>query len=327
MTTFIERLQSHTALARRRSATATTLEQVHHAFAKHPTKDLFHEANVTIYVVGSLARGEMGSLSDLDLFLLTTTPAHQRSRLIDTEILASAIDINRTLDFEPFSNDGQYLKIHSLDSMLAALGAPQDDSENLFTARMLLLLESSCAFNESVYRQAIKDVLAHYFRDNRGKASFRPLFLLNDVLRYWRTLCLNYELTRDDPEKPWRKKNINLKFSRMLTIFGTVLPLVAQPISDTAGVAGLARSSPHERFAQGLDTLADSSLLDGYSSFLDDYESFLHWKEQMGGEQQLSEVDDLDKESRAAFGRYADFIHQALTHEHIHPELRRFLIL
>ncbi len=143
-------------------------------------------------------------------------------------MLATAIDINRELKYESFSNDGEYLKIHSLDYMLETLGAPQDDSENLFTTRMLLLLESRCVFNEPVYDNAISTILDHYFRDNRGKASFRPLFVLNDILRYWRTLCLNYELTRDDPDKPWRKKNINLKFSRMLTIFGTVLPLIAK---------------------------------------------------------------------------------------------------
>ena len=47
-------------------------------------------------------------------------------------------------------------------------------------------------------------------------------------------MCLNYELIRDDPKKPWRKKNINLKFSRMLTVFGTVLPIIAKPATTAA---------------------------------------------------------------------------------------------
>ena len=72
--------------------------------------------------------------------------------------------------------------------MLEALGGPQDDSENLFTARMLLLLEARCVCNQPLYDDIVDKILKHYFRDSRGKSTFRPLFLLNDLLRYWRTL-------------------------------------------------------------------------------------------------------------------------------------------
>ena len=323
---FHDLLARHEQLSARRSYAQAKLVEVQTRFANDSKIKTFSDNDVTVFVAGSLARDEAGALSDLDLFLLTKTPENERSHLQDIEILATAVDINRELEYEPFSNDGEYLKLHSLDHMLSALGAPQDDSENIFTTRMLLLLESRCVFNVPVYEGVINEILAHYFRDNRGKATFRPLFLLNDILRYWRTLCLNYELTRDDPDKPWRKKNINLKFSRMLTIFGTVLPLVATEVSDAGGVKALAKHTPHERLALGLDALDDEELRDKYGAFLDDYQSFLSWKEDMGSAQELSN-DQLDKESRAAFSRFADFLHRALTHDKIAPELRRFLIL
>ena len=311
----------------RRVKSEGKLAEVRNEFAEYKERHQNdYNSTVTVFVAGSLARGEAGDASDLDLFFITTTSSEKRRHLQDTEILAAAIDINRNLGYEPFSNDGEYLKIHSLDHMLKALGAPQDDSENLFTTRMLLLLESKCVFNEHVYNECIEEILKHYFRDNRGKASFRPLFLLNDVLRYWRTLCLNYELARDDPNTPWRKKNINLKFSRTLTIFGTVLPLIAKPVSDIQGVKELTKCSPHERFSKGLDELSDSSLAGECKSFINDYESFLHWKEKMGGEEAISN-NGVDQEYRIVFDRYANFLYHALNHKNIDPILRRFLVL
>jgi hypothetical protein len=229
------------------------------------------------------------------------------------------------LGLGPLSNDGQFLKVYSLEDMLKSLGAPQDDSENSFTARMLLLLESKSVWNDDIFEDATKQIVEHYFRDCRGKRTFRPLFLLNDLLRYWRTLCLNYEMIRDDRNRPWRKKNINLKFSRMVTVFGTVLPLIAMPMDNANAILELTKKSPLERFAYGLDLVGDRELLREFWQFLDDYEGFLTWKERLG-EGMLVE-NGLDAESRAAAGRFSDFIYRTLSHDKIEAEYRRYLIL
>ena len=288
-------------------------------------KDLFQDREIAAYLAGSLGRGDVGKFSDLDLFLITTRKDSERKWLEDLEILSFVMQINERLEYGPFSNDGKYLKVYSLEKMLKALGAPQDDSENLFTARMLLLLEARCVCNQSLYDGMIDDILQHYFRDSRGKSSFRPLFLLNDLLRYWRTLCLNYELTRDNTDRPWRKKNINLKFSRMLTIFGTVLPLITKQIHDVESTREFVKLSPHRRFAEGLDFLEDNDINEKYKIFLDDYERFLCSKEAMEDNQEIPK-EDLDQIHLAA-SRYSDFIYRALTHRSIESEYRRYLIL
>lgn len=210
--------------------------------------------------------------------------------------------------------------------MLKALGAPEDDSENLFTARMLLLLEARCVCNCSLFNGVVEKILEHYFRDSRGKGTFRPLFLLNDLLRYWRTLCLNYELIRDHPEESWEKKNINLKFSRMLTVFGTVLPLVQGQIFDVDSAREFVKLSPHYRFARGLDFLKDDKLTGEYNAFLDCYEKFLCWKEKMGNNQENPDDDEFNRINDSA-DQYSRFIHRALTHQKIKPEYRRYLVL
>ena len=321
---FSEHLKGHTALAARDEKSQEQLQKIRDEFNVYTPQ--FAEYSASVYCAGSLGRGDVGSKSDLDLFLVTTRGEGRRKSLQEIRLLAHAINVNETLNYGPFSNDGQYLKVYSLDKMLQSLGAPSDDSENLFTARMLMLLESRCVCNDKIYNESLKKIINHYFRDHRGKQSFRPLFLLNDLLRYWRTLCLNYEQIRDDPDRPWRKKNINLKFSRMLTVFGTVLPIVISEMNSASEVRKLVSLSPHERFAQGLDKLGDNSLLKEYNGFLDDYESFLSLKETMGDAGALTDQ-ELDRETRAAANRFSDFFYKVTTHNRVNTELKKFLVL
>ena len=324
MERYIDIYKSHQPLQTRNLNALNQLEKIREKFSDVP--DLIQNKPISIFLAGSLGRGDVGKLSDLDLFILSNEEEIDTCRLQKIEILASIININRDLGFKEFSNDGQFLKFYSTKEMLNAVGSPSDDSENLFTARMLLLLESRPVCNHLVYEETIDRVIEHYFRDSRGKRTFRPLFLINDILRYWRTLCLNYELIRDDPSKPWRKKNINLKFSRMLTVFGTLLPLVAQPATTGECVKELTKLNPNERFALGLDFLNDKSLSDEYRQFLDFYEEFIKWKENLGSAQQLDDK-ELDKQSRTNARKFSDFIYKVITHGNLDQEYVKYMVI
>jgi hypothetical protein len=185
------------------------------------------------------------------------------------------IAVNSKLKLQPFSNDGQYLKVHELDNIIDGTGSSADDSENLFTTRLLLLLESKPLAGDALYDLAIARVLDMYFRDGRGRKNFRPLFLLNDILRYWRTLCLNYERDRAAPGKPWWKRNLNLKFPRKLTVFATILCIIASRMASAEDFLAITRKTPMQRLAHALDLMADSALLPAFGQVLDDYEHFL----------------------------------------------------
>lgn len=144
-----------------------------------------------------------------------------------------------------------------------------------------LILESQPIAHEDIYRKHLRTILELYYRDRNATSPFRPIFLLNDLLRYWRTMCLNYEERRHDADRPFRKKNVNLKFSRMLTVFATVLPLIAQPADSVPKLESLCTKTPLERLATGLDFLGDEGLADRWPGILDAYEEFLSWKERM----------------------------------------------
>ncbi len=318
---FSDILDNHYELSERKRKSSEQLIKVKKKFEEN--RFIYDEKEVCIYCAGSLGRKEIGKHSDLDIFIVARKNI---SRLDELEILANVITNNRVLGYERISNNGQYLKVYSLEDMLRTVGSSQDDSENLFTARMLLLLESQNILNEELYTEYLSSIINHYFRDKRGKRTFKPLFLLNDILRFWRTLCLNYELVRDDPKRPWRKKNVNLKFSRMLTIFGTVLPLIARPVSDASEVDEIIRFSPHQRFAIGLDMLENLGLEKDYKDFLDNYEKFLSWREEMGISNKTPSA-ELDEQSRIAAKQVSYFMYTVLSHEKIERDLRKYLII
>lgn len=282
-----------------------------------------------MFCAGSLARKEIGKKSDLDVFVVADRGKNLESRLCEYKIYADLIRLNDDLGLPQFSNDGEFLKVHFLDDLINNAGSRRDDSENLFTTRMLLILESVPVLNDQLYYKQLDEVVDHYYRDRHGQEAdqvFRPLFLLNDILRYWRTLCLNYEERRNDPHWPWHKKNVNLKYSRMMTVFSTVLPLVVRPIQEKSELLKLCGLTALERLAYGVDLLGDASLSRGWPSVLDTYEDFLKWKEDDDTSKYL-EGGHLNERVTKGAEALSTFLYAALTHENIRADFRRYLIL
>lgn len=193
------------------------------------------ENKACVYATGSFGRGEASKHSDLDLFIVGLGDPDKRalSRLDEICVKADLIEATRTLNIPEFSGDGEYLEHYTKKELIGTLGGPEDDASNTFTARLLLLLESRPVVGETVYRDIIKDVVAAYWRDYEDhKTEFVPAFLANDILRLWRTFCVNYEArtsTDPPPKKAKRKvKNYKLKHSRLLTCYSALLYLLAK---------------------------------------------------------------------------------------------------
>lgn len=318
---FSNALNSHQGLSNRISHSREFLITVN----SQTTQELGQEWNsVSIFTAGSLGRFETGRKSDLDVFLLTDEEEPAFSKLREIRLLAKLIHVNTSLSLPEFSGDGRYLKVHSVTRIVNGTGDSNDDSENFFTTRLLLLLESKSIWNEDLRGRAIDQVLENYFKDGKGKKNFTPLFLLNDILRYWRTVCLNYERDRIAPTSKWWKKNLNLKFSRKLTVYSTVLAILTRAASTKQQFSDLAELVPLERLAVSLDTLGDESFLDRFAVFLDDYESFLAAKS-------YGEVDEPAEARKIAFKekaeRFGAFLDAVVMSPKMDASLRRYLLI
>lgn len=321
MTSFTDILDSHQALQDRSSEARRRLGSVQERLAGSA---VLAKAPVVVFCAGSFARGEAGVGSDLDIFLSTEDKNLAASRLCRFEMVAELMHVNEAEGFPPFSNDGQYLRTYLLSDLEQQTGSAEDDEGNYFTVRMLMLLEAQPLLAADGFRRQQEHLVQHYFRDGKGKKDFKPLFLLNDVLRYWRTLCLNYEQTRHDATRRWRKKNVNLKFSRMVTVFSTVLPLICMDAEDVAPGATFWSQSPLSRLAVALDRLGDVDMVERFGEFLDAYEEFLTWKEADDIESRLGSLRSrIDDQAEVV----SSFLYDALHHRGIPEPFQRFLVL
>lgn len=238
---------------------------------------------ICIYATGSFGRNEAGEKSDLDIFLISK---EEKISNIDSILLFSElIKINEKLGFPKFSRDGMFLEIHKLDNILD-IGSQSDDYQNSFTARMLYLLESKCIYNEKLYNDFLYKIINAYFTDfNDHEKNFRPIFLVNDILRYWRTLCLNYEHRRHreidnksdskSTKVKAHRNNLKLKFSRMLTCYSFILDILNTKNQFNPDlIKEIAERTPIERMLKISDNNQSSKnkikeILDLYEWFLD----------------------------------------------------------
>ncbi len=294
-----------------------------------------------VYVTGSFGRLEAWSGSDIDPFFLYDS-ADKTERFPWTSFVrlsARLIEIAQGMGFPPFSKDGMYLEVQYVSEMERVLGSPNDDSLNAFTARMLLLLESQPLHDEAVYTRLLERIIGFYYRDFTDHAnSFLPTFLVNDILRFWRTLTLNYEHHRLNLAVPLTEeelrhkkadsalKNYKLKVSRLATCFSMVANLSAMPAPVKPDqVFDLCRITPAERF----DRLRESgkiaaSLVDQlavlYGEFLDQVQS----------DEDLLLIEFAEPQSRTEAldraSRYGDLIY-ALLDEVTPSERMRFLVI
>lgn len=243
----------------------------------------FDEPELCIYATGSLARLEANSHSDLDAFFLLSGNASENpiGKIRETKILNAVIFASEENGFPDFSNDGEYLRFLHIDDVIRHIGGREDDYHNAFTARMLLILESKFLYNNQVYIKFRNKIINAYFKDfhDHSKA-FQPIFLLNDILRFWRTMCLNYENARkwrgETPEKSAKGHlaNLKLRFSRLSICFSFIDYLLSRgPSLAPHDVIATAELTPVERFAQL--QLAYPNLGREFEQLLDEYDWFL----------------------------------------------------
>jgi hypothetical protein len=276
----------------------------------------------------------------IDLFFLYDS-ADEAARFPFTTFLvlgARLVQATHEMDFPPFSGDGRYLEIQYVQDMERVLGSPHDDSLNAFTARMLLLLESRPLHDEPLYESLLKRIIGFYYRDFDDHADdFVPVFLNNDILRFWRTLTLNYEhhrlkllpLVGEELERKKADsalKNYKLKVSRLSTCFSMVANIGAEPTPVHAEtVYDLCRLTPAERFERlrAISERADRLVQELNGVYVD----FLASTQRDKRELDAAFLDFVNrKESLARAARYGELIYE-LVSEVTPPERMRFLLV
>jgi predicted nucleotidyltransferase len=252
-----------------------------------------------VYATGSVGRGEASEHSDLDIF-----------------------------------GDGEYLQIHKVGELIRLLGTRDDDHTNVFTARLLLLLESRPILGTTVYDSALRQVIDSYWRDfDDHKPDFLPIFLANDISRYWKVLCVSYEAAgppTSNVEKAKRRlNNYKLKHSRLLTCYSALLYL-ASALRQAKSVSRddaftMATLTPLDRLRAIREANPDRS--EDVDELLAAYAAFLKTTDASKGELLSRFAEDAYHDTkREEAHRFGDLIFALLSHLASESRLFRYLV-
>jgi predicted nucleotidyltransferase len=204
----------------------------------------FTSGDVDVIVFGSLARREWTSGSDVDWTLLIDGQVNADHRIMAREVEKTL----RRLEFQgtPLQlpgNEGIFGKMAFSHDIVHHIGGQADSNRNT-TQRILLLLEAAALtdpkqegkveLNEEEradssqegsrpFERVLRQILNRYLRSDSNfhmladTESRIPRFLLNDIVRYWRTICVDFAYKEwEQAGKKWALRNIKLRTSRKL---------------------------------------------------------------------------------------------------------------
>lgn len=174
--------------------------------------------NFAIVINGSFARREGSKQSDLDSFILfkdrsskkASSGTFERVNQIILDVVSNAP-----------APGGPFTEETSVEEVVKNIGGMKD-SNAAITRRALLLFEGDFLYGEKIFRMCQDKLIRRYIKDKITDHQL-ALFLLNDLIRYYRTICVDFEFKTQEANKPYGIRNIKLVFSRKMLFFGGVV--------------------------------------------------------------------------------------------------------
>ena len=219
----------------------------------------------TVLICGSYARREAAGPSDVDYFLVSDEEDKHEGLIKQINEVVSRLGLKAP------SQDGPFANVGKRQTIIQNIGGTKDSNANL-TRRMLLLLEGDWLFNRERFRDLRRDILDKYLGGDIPDHQV-ALFLLNDIIRYWRTICVDYEYKTTEEDKPWAIRNVKLVFSRKLIyasgLFSVALTADMSKEKKVERLEELFDKRPLERIVYICGKAPTARMVGCYETFLD----------------------------------------------------------
>jgi hypothetical protein len=286
--------------------TARALTQERLVAYRKQLAQLPHDEDSTIVLMGSWGRAELTSGSDDDFMLLvhgakrekvrpsldrsggfSTAPRPLTDRSEDLSLVSGSLGISVYVETGTRTSRG------GCSSSRSPPGLP---GSTFYSAVMTALLERYLDQSVSDYRV--------------------PRFLLNDVIRYWRTICVDFAAKEHRGPDKWAVRNAKLRTSRKLLFCGAMLPCFAcaglRRNEMIAFLASQLAMPPTDRVAQAF---LENDAADWGGRALGAYDDFLGLLDDPDIRDELSSLsreDSLHSEPFAETKRLGELLEQGL---------------
>ncbi|UUY01578.1 hypothetical protein LRS13_12620 [Svornostia abyssi] len=208
------------ALSRASDFSTTEIQQARQFFASRV--GINH--GLDIVVCGSMARREMSTASDFDFLVVAHGLVEDATRF--RSFRAACEDWCTQRAIKPPGSTGIFGRVVAATELVDQIGLDFDTNASL-TRRILMLEEGISVLEPPLHRKFVNVSIGRYLHGGQSDPGGTPRFLLNDVVRYWRTIAVDYQAKVWQSLKPddWGLRYLKLRISRKLTFVGTLASL------------------------------------------------------------------------------------------------------
>jgi predicted nucleotidyltransferase len=219
----------------------------------------FEQEGISVVLNGSFSRLEASDESDVDFFVLAPEGMSKETGENASARVRQALG---KVVSKPPSEGGPFGTVEQSGTFARTIGGAQDDNPSI-TRRILFLTEGRPVIGCELFEHERDSLVRKYVRETISDHQL-TLFLLNDIIRYYRTVCVDFEHKTIQGDKPWGTRNIKLVFSRKMLYFGGVLicaETAQQTFTQKLAIAKkLMAMTPIERVSEICGSAADRAL-------------------------------------------------------------------
>lgn len=212
------------ALRKASSTSSDDIKEIRASLQKRFPIQAGKEQAIDLVLLGSYGREEATQGSDFDhLILLHASPSPAEIRQFIEEVRR----IGKEMGIPNPGATGLFGEIAIGAELYIRIGLESDTNTNT-TRRLLLLTESVSAYSEKTHDELLKKIIDRYCTDyeesETGHDPSRiPHFLMNDLVRYWRTIAVDFGAKKWRALTPnWHVRYAKLVTSRKLMFAGSL---------------------------------------------------------------------------------------------------------
>lgn len=221
-----------------------------------------------VVTCGSYARRDATAASDLDFYSVLMGASSEAEPPWFAGVEKAVLAVVGKLP----SRDGVFAAHLQESQLLKSYGGKRDSNARI-TRRMLYLLEGEYLTNEAEFKRLRRRIIERYVGNTRSDHQL-AFYLLNDIVRYWRTMAVDYadKTYGSRKKKPWAIRNAKLVFSRKLIyasgLFSVALTADRREPEKVEILERLFSMTPIERIQYVCGEPASRRLLELYDYFL-----------------------------------------------------------